>query len=564
MTEAAPRNRAASTAEFKRSALGDPHYSSRAALLRILTIGAGVWAVFAVQYAAQARPRTASLDVVAMLLTLAFWWGARRARSDRSLRALWHGTFAVNAMALTIAATWSGHSNAMALWWLALIPYLAGLQLGVRQALIWTFIALMLVAGVHLLEHWAPQPTEFLVQGPELYAGQLFFAGVLAVFGVASRRKADAQQLDLSRSNERLRAVIDRLDDAVVVSDEDFTIVVANLPAARILGATDPRLVSGLDLLPLVHFGLERAGYDADAEVRQMHQMFRNREHRQHDEYDLGFGRIYERGHQPVELEGGRPGSLWTFRDITERKQMDRLKDDFVSVVSHELRTPLTSIHGALRLMEGGALGTLDDKAKKVLKIAVGNSERLRVLIDDLLDMQRIRRGDFALETEPVPAALIVADAIDASTHMAQRAEITLVEEITRVDGEPVCVADRQRAAQVLINLCSNAIKFSPRASEVRVRVEADPSRVRFEVVDRGPGIPQQEIERLFMPFEQLDARSERAKGGSGLGLAIARAIVEAHDGELGVDSRVDEGSTFWFELPSASVAAEPSETTAD
>lgn len=236
--------------------------------------------------------------------------------------------------------------------------------------------------------------------------------------------------------------------------------------------------------------------------------------------------------------------------DITEKKEADRRVAEFYSVVSHELRTPLTSIRAALGLIEGGITGTVTEETLELVSIARSESDRLIRLINDILDMRKMEAGKLQLSITPLAAQDIVAPTLGAMRGFAQEHDVELV---SWVDEEREFLGDYDRVVQVLTNLLSNAIKFSPSKSEVNVSVQAAPNdRIRFSVADQGPGIPSQHAHKLFELFQQLDSSDSRARGGTGLGLAISKAIVERLAGEIGFDSQVGKGSTFWFELPLA------------
>jgi PAS domain S-box-containing protein len=235
-------------------------------------------------------------------------------------------------------------------------------------------------------------------------------------------------------------------------------------------------------------------------------------------------------------------------RDITQRKEIERLKNEFVSTVSHELRTPLTSIRGALGLLEGGVAGALPSLAVEMVRIARQNADRLVRLINDILDLEKMEAGKLVLRLQDVDAARLVAQALDSVRSMAAEANVRIVSEVTLFEA---LRGDDDRLVQVLTNLLSNAVKFSPAGSVVTVRVGfAASRRARFEVRDQGPGIPHALQGRLFGKFQQLDASDGRLKGGTGLGLAISKSIVERHGGSIGVESLPGVGSTFWFDLP--------------
>jgi PAS domain S-box-containing protein len=236
-------------------------------------------------------------------------------------------------------------------------------------------------------------------------------------------------------------------------------------------------------------------------------------------------------------------------RDIHERKKVEQMKSDFISVVSHELRTPLTSIRGSLGLIAGGVVGELPEKARSLVDIAAKNSERLVRLINDILDVEKIESGQMGFRFVPQELMPLLQQALESNRAYAQPfdVELRLVEE---APGARVR-ADADRLQQVLANLLSNAAKFSPRGGAVEVRAVRQPNgSVRIAVTDHGRGIPGDFQPRIFEKFAQADASSARQKGGTGLGLSISRAIVERHGGRMGFVTAPGEGTTFWFDLP--------------
>jgi PAS domain S-box-containing protein len=237
-------------------------------------------------------------------------------------------------------------------------------------------------------------------------------------------------------------------------------------------------------------------------------------------------------------------------RSFAAQRELDRAKREFVSTVSHELRTPLTSIRGSLGLLAAGIVGELPPEARRLVDIAERNSTRLIALINDILDFERLEHGKLDLRLEHQTIESVLRRSAEVVKTLADQHEI----EIRIDDGEHVVPIDADRITQVGINLLSNAIKFSPPRSIVTVSVhEASSGFIETRVVDRGRGIPLDAQERIFERFQQVDASDNREKGGTGLGLAIARAIIESHDGVLGVTSAGEgSGSTFWFQLPSA------------
>jgi PAS domain S-box-containing protein len=254
---------------------------------------------------------------------------------------------------------------------------------------------------------------------------------------------------------------------------------------------------------------------------------------------------------QPMFDESGEQvGGVVIFRDVTERRAVERLKSEFVSTVSHELRTPLTSIRGALGLLGSGLLGTIDDKGKRMLEIAVSNTDRLVRLINDILDIERIGSGKSELSRRHVDAHAVMVQALEGVLSMADQAGVRLA--IERASGD--LWGDTDRIVQTLTNLLGNAIKFSPRDTTVTVSGAANGSEFVFRVSDQGRGIPEEKLESIFERFSQVDASDSRDKGGSGLGRAICQSIVRAHGGRIWAEKNDPVGSRFQFTIPLAAV----------
>ncbi len=219
---------------------------------------------------------------------------------------------------------------------------------------------------------------------------------------------------------------------------------------------------------------------------------------------------------------------------------------DFYSTVSHELRTPLTSIRTALGLLEGSASGNLSGKGSQLTRIARSECDRLIRLINDILDIRRIESGKLSLKLQTIDSETLVEVTLNALSSLAKEAGVTLITDVR--SGRLQC--DIDRIVQVLTNLVSNAIRFSPRSGIVTVNGEHCGDGYKFSVVDQGPGIPADQMHKLWNRFQQLDSKDGQSKGGSGLGLAITKAIVVEHGGTVGVESAVGHGASFWFEIP--------------
>lgn len=248
---------------------------------------------------------------------------------------------------------------------------------------------------------------------------------------------------------------------------------------------------------------------------------------------------------------------LIIFADVTQRKEMERLRNEFVSMVNHDLRAPLTSFSGLFTRVESGAYGQLNPQGKEVFHLAHLELDRLMRLVGDLLDLDKLDSGKLVIE----PDTVAVLDIIEASVSSVKAyADIRGIK-IVYDEMESACYADRRRIIQVMVNLLSNAIKFSPDNSQIEVHVEGmsehpsanedDAQPVRISISDQGRGIPPEKIGQLFERFQQVKPEDPLERAGSGLGLSICKAIIEAHHGSIACDNRSSQrGATFWFTLP--------------
>jgi len=240
-------------------------------------------------------------------------------------------------------------------------------------------------------------------------------------------------------------------------------------------------------------------------------------------------------------------GVVVAFTDTTERRALDRMKDEFISTVSHELRTPLTSLRGALGLLAGGALTARPEKTQQMLEIAISNTDRLVRLVNDILDLERIGSGKAELHSTMCSAEDLLRRAASLQQSRTPRPNIRI---FFSANGVSVW-ADPDRILQTLSNLISNAIKFSPEGSEIHLTARAlDDNEALIEVRDQGRGIPADKLENIFDRFQQGDGSDSRASGGTGLGLAICRSIITQHGGRIWATSTPGQGTTFHFTLP--------------
>ncbi len=274
------------------------------------------------------------------------------------------------------------------------------------------------------------------------------------------------------------------------------------------------------------------------------------------DEFEIEYRIVCTNGSErdikaPCSIErdaSGRPlkliGMNW---DITELRRVDRMKSEFVSIVSHELRTPLTSIRGALGLVGSGAAGQISDKVRDLTLLAGRNAERLCILIDDILDIEKMESGRMRFELLMQPVFPLIEQAIAANVPYAARHGVELKLRSPYLSAN--VSTDANRFLQVMANLLSNAAKFSPQGSSIEVTIEQEDERVRIAVRDHGKGIAEEFRSKIFGKFSQGDAADNRTRGGSGLGLAISKTIIELMGGAIGFTSH-EVGTTFHFELP--------------
>jgi PAS domain S-box-containing protein len=358
-----------------------------------------------------------------------------------------------------------------------------------------------------------------------------------------ARSKEQVRAEELYRQQEIL---LDSVADGICGIDQNGLVSFANPAAARLL-ATSASSLTGTPVHKLLHGSAPSTGQcGPDCPLRRFDgsQMAGAGEETIYRSDGASFPAEYAL--TPIFKQDRFSGAVLSFRDISQRYALDRLKDEFISTVSHELRTPLTSIRGALGLLSSGTLGQINDRAANLLRIALSNSDRLVRLINDILDLERIQSGREPLAFVQVQLADIVQQAIDGMAPVAEAADVHLDHDTTQVE----IAADADRLLQVLTNLLSNAVKFSPPGSTIFVVLRPGVTGVTLSVIDHGRGIPADKLDTVFGRFQQVDASDARQKGGSGLGLAICRTIVLQHSGRIWAERNQDRGSTFRVFLP--------------
>jgi PAS domain S-box-containing protein len=386
---------------------------------------------------------------------------------------------------------------------------------------------------------------QYFVWALELLIAVVWLLGLCALWFARTER----HRIELAAHNAaaRLRAIFDSTSDGIVIIGQDGRIRAVNGGIARMLGYAQADLV-GLDVLSLIDVRpgdegfAERIGL-AGAQVGRPVWVDRSALHRDGGRVAVDIALSPMQVSEDVEI-------VAAVRDISERKAAERIKDDFVATVSHELRTPLTSVVGSLGLLRAGSVGQLPDAAVRLVEIAENNSRRLIRLINDILDIEKIGSGRMQFESAPVDLVPLARRAVEGARGMAEarRVEFTLSSDMDIA----IIHGDAERLLQVLANLISNAIRFSPDGGCVHIGIARDTAheqgRVIVTVDDEGPGIPAEFQGRMFERFAQ--AGGAKSSGGTGLGLAISREIIVAHDGRIWFADAPSGGARLAFGLP--------------
>lgn len=352
---------------------------------------------------------------------------------------------------------------------------------------------------------------------------------------------------ELKAEKRKSEAIIESIEDGLIVVDADLRIVDIN-PAARRLLGRDSRDVEGRHLLEVLKnealFSLlettVNAGKTPDVGEQDLYLT---------TSLD-GETRHYLAAVAPVHVSGRQHGAVLLFRDVTELRELDRVRREFLATVSHELKTPLTSIAMSVDLLAESTQADLDPQAREHLNGVREDVGRLRTLVGELLDLSRLEAGKIELDIQPVEVELICGKALQVLGAQARDQGVKL--ELDVAERLPRVRADVNKVTWVLTNLMSNALRYSSSGGRIDVCASRAGSNIEVAVRDYGAGIPYEYQSRIFDRFVRV---GKGAPAGSGLGLAICREIVRAHGGSIWVDSVPDKGSTFVFTLPVAGLS---------
>lgn len=385
-----------------------------------------------------------------------------------------------------------------------------------------------LTRDVQLLSVQSPRPDLSAAGYDEVQRLAAAFSALAADLGA----KADG----LAEERNKMALVLSHLADGVVITDQDGKVVLLNGAAVRLLGLERRPDATGSPLTELADDSLLVAWRRCRESGRE-HEITVETPER---------GTFMRAVCTPI--AGGRmSGEVLVLQDLTPVRRLETVRRDFISNISHELRTPLASLKALVETLQDGAM---DDP-----EVAPGFLQRMQVEVDslaqmvqELLELSRIESGQVPIRAAVVPAAAVVQGPVDRLAPQAERAGLTLDVELP--DGAARVLADLERMSQVVTNIVHNAIKFTPSGGRVTVRARQTATEMVYSVADTGPGIAAADLSRIFERFYKADRA--RAGGGTGLGLAIAKHIVQAHGGRIWAESRLGDGSTFYFTLPLA------------
>ena len=435
-----------------------------------------------------------------------------------------------------------------------MVIVLAGMCAGASTSLSF----LRITIGVFLIVLLTPLAIQFLMLGDKLSVSVgvmtiLFFVIVLASSmriyknteqNISLRIDAYFREKALKESEEKYHLIFDSAPLGLVHYDNTGVITEFNERFINIIGE-DKHNLANFSLLNDTH----------DPNLRQAILNTLRGKFGQYEGKSNALGgdkdkdiRLYCRGIQSE--DGEILGGVSIMEDITEDKRVERLKSEFVSTVSHELRTPLTAIRGAVGLLNEGVVGDLPIEARKLTEISEVNTNRLLMLIDDILDISKIELGELSYDFHLMDVRRFLEEVVRVIETYARQHDVKLV--LKRYCNDVFINADHDRMMQVMYNLLSNAIKFSPHNGKVTISMECIDEGVKISIADSGPGIPKEFQGVLFDRFTQFDSSDSRRTGGTGLGLNITKALVEKHHGKIDFETGKD-GTTFYIILPTQS-----------
>jgi len=357
-------------------------------------------------------------------------------------------------------------------------------------------------------------------------------AGLYCLIHDISQQKT--VEKSLRQNEQRLRSVLDLLPVGVLVADRYGEVEFANREAHSVLGYNGDELMghkipsilkeeAGADDNEAVDRGVEAIAYCKNGSTKPAEMWI-----------------------APLPVERDEQRTLVAFLDKTTEHEFERIKQEFIAMVAHDLRSPLSTVLGMLTLLEEGVLGQLSEKGRQIAAGSYKECNRMLRLLNDMLELERMETGKFQLQCVSINIADTVRDALHNVRHLGESKQLTLQTDLKELR----CWGDDHRIIQVMVNLLTNAIKYAPQSSMIRVGIMDFGPMVMVTVDDQGPGIPEEKLDKIFDKYEQVDLSDSRERGGTGLGLAICKAIVDQHGGQIAVDTAPGQGSRFWFTIP--------------
>ncbi len=368
-------------------------------------------------------------------------------------------------------------------------------------------------------------------------------------------------------TRELYKNIVERSPDGIITLDLDGVVISCNIAAATQVGFPKNELIgkpfTELGLLEKKDIPRNQAMFTSTLQDEAVEPLEINVIRKD------GSSFFAEIRINPLKENGRTMGVQAITRDVTEQKQaeeelkkskrkielqniklkkLDELKSSFLNVASHELRTPVTPIKGYLQMLLNQKIGSITEEQKKILKIIQRNTNRLNHLIQDILDISRLESDTMRFIPEKADVKTMVEETVETMQSSADVKNIKINLELK--DDIPELTIDKERIKQVIINLLNNAIKFSPDSSSINVKTGREKDDILFEVQDFGRGVPEDKQIKIFETFYQVDSKGDRKFGGVGLGLSISKGIIQAHSGDIWVESTLDKGSTFRFTLP--------------
>ncbi|MDD5730894.1 MAG: ATP-binding protein, partial [Candidatus Omnitrophica bacterium] len=351
-------------------------------------------------------------------------------------------------------------------------------------------------------------------------------------------------QIVLAGEKSKMKIMVERMSEGVVMLDEKDELVIINPVARDMLGYYEKILSTEVLLKCMSGFGL----LSSIEEIKTGENAAWSKEYHLDSPYTrtIRIEAVYIR-----DVSGKPLGISMALRDVTKEREIDQMKNEFVSLVSHELRTPMAAIKGSTDNILDGITGELNPVQKESLLIIKRNIDRLNRLISDLLDISRIEAGKILLNKKSIDIAALINEAAGLFQESAKEKNLTL--SVSFANGLPWIEADPDKITQVITNLLGNALKFTPAGGKITVNASKNTDCVTIEVKDSGLGVPQDELTKIFDKFYQVKSQDGQVKAkGTGLGLPISKGIVEKHGGKIWAESELGRGSKFSFTLPLA------------